>query len=791
MNTCLHCGEKTSATTQFCCSGCETAYQLIKGMGLSAFYHTRTAISEGELKPEDTLPSITLDEFIHTTSQDHYRIDLMIDGLQCASCVWLIEHALQQQKSIIAARLNMSTHRLTLTWQGNKSVINDYIHLIYSLGYRALPFDSSVVANQDEKREKSLLWSLAVAGFAAGNIMLISVALWSSTEESMGLATRELFYWLSALIALPAIAFSGRPFFSSAWQALIHKRANMDVPISLALLLACGMSMAETIQHGEHIYFDSAIMLLFFLLIGRYLDLRTKGKARQAAQRLIGLLSGSATIIDDEGKQQIVSIKTLAPGMHLAVAMGEKIAADGIITQGETEIDTSLITGESIPRTATCGSQVFAGTVNLNTPIEVEITHAGEQSLLAEIVRLMEKAEQGQAKYTQLSDKVAKLYTPVVHSTALLTFLGWWLGASIDWQPALLNAITVLIITCPCALALAVPAVQVIASSQLMRSGIIIKQGDALERLYSVSIAVFDKTGTLTSGKPSVTSHDDLSDKEWQYAASLASHSRHPLSQSIYHAYNGDIVPLSDIKEIPGKGISAIYQDTEVRLGNKSWCEVNSSTSILPLPKHPQLVAQEVWFKMGNAPAQAVLLSDQLRVDAEELIKALALQKIPTVLLSGDRQLYVKKLAEQLDIPTWQAEMTPVEKCDYVTSLQKRGYRVLMVGDGLNDAAALVAADVSMSPSSAMDITQNAASIIFQGKKLAPVWHTLMTAKATHRLITQNIGLAIVYNAIAIPAAILGYVTPLVAAVAMSASSLLVISNALRLPSIVRKKIRR
>ncbi|MGB1540057.1 MAG: heavy metal translocating P-type ATPase, partial [Rickettsiales bacterium] len=438
--------------------------------------------------------------FAQTDADGLHHLTLRVEGIHCAACIYAIESALSPLPDVKEARVNLSTRRLAITWEGDVAQADTFAQTVETLGYPVQPFDASRTPRMQEE-EKLLLKAMAISGFAMGNIMLLSVALWSSDQAVMGVATRDLFHWITALIALPTIAYAGRPFFRSALMALRGGHTNMDVPISLALLLACGMSMVETLRPGEHAYFDSAVMLLFFLLIGRYLDARARGKARQNAQTLLDSMQGVAQVIEGE-TMRYLPIRELREGMQVRVAAGEKIPTDSRVLEGESEIDSSLMTGESTPAAVKPGDRVYGGTLNLHAPLLVEISKASEHSLLADIVRLMEKAEQGRARYVRLADRAARLYTPVVHSLALLTFLGWWLGMGIGWQPALLYAITVLIITCPCALGLAVPVVQVLASSWLMRRGILLKSGDALERLAIIDTAVFDKTGTLTQGKP-------------------------------------------------------------------------------------------------------------------------------------------------------------------------------------------------------------------------------------------------------------------------------------------------
>lgn len=696
-------------------------------------------------------------------------LHLIIKGMHCANCAFRIEETLNRESGV-AARVNLTTRRLTLRWKAPAIDSNRLLHIVEDMGYGLTPFDAAQLEQGDKLEEKFLLRCLAVSGFASGNIMLLSVALWSSTQATMGVATRDLMHWVSALIAIPTILYAGRPFFRSAKQALSHGRTNMDVPISVALTLTTCMSLFETVHHGEYAYFDSVVMLLFLLLVGRYLDRRTRGRARAAAQDLLMMMSGTATILDN-GKPVVLPIRDLQPGFLLQVAAGEKIAADGIVELGTSEVDPSFITGETITQTVTAGTRVFGGMINVQAPVTVRITAASGQSLLGEIVKLMEKAEQGHAQYVRLADRIARYYTPVVHALALGTFLVWWLLLGKPWQPSLLSAMTVLIITCPCALGLAVPTVQVLTSGRLFRQGMLLKSADAIERLATVDTIVFDKTGTLTAGHPQLVNPQNIGSRNMQTAVSLASHSKHPLARALVDMYGGKIIPM-DVKEFPGQGLEALHEGKTLRLGRRDWCgDVAAATDDNP----------ELWLSIGDEKPVRFIFADSLRSDAKLVIYQLQHRGCDILLLSGDRESAVTSVANALGIKQFHAHVSPVEKHRKIEALRQQGKRVLMVGDGLNDAAALAAADVSMSPSSALDITQNAADVVFQGEKLAPVLEALKIAKRANHLVKENFVLSLGYNIIAVPMAMMGMVTPLVAAIAMAGSSILVVLNAQRL----------
>ena len=759
----------SEAADQFCCPGCRGAYALINDLGLGTYYKRRTLDHDTRpLRPDEDDGLIT-DYSVHVQEGGTglNEIHLMIEGLQCAACVWLIEALLARNSSVVWGRVNMTTRRLTVRWKPDGESISTILAPVLAIGYRLIPYDPERLANSVEEQEKELLRSMAVAGFAAGNVMLFSVSIWAGSD--MGPATRTFMHWVSALIALPAILYCIRPFARSALSALSHGRSNMDVPITIGVTIASGMSLFETISWGEHAYFDSAITLLFFLLIGRYLDSRARGRARGAVEHLLSLERSAVTILEADGTRRLIKPDSLQPGQVVMVAAGDRIGADGIVREGQSDVDTSLITGETIPVVVRPGAQVFAGTLNLSGPLKLMVSAVGGETLLAEIVRLMELAEQGRARYVLLADRVARYYAPVVHITGLSTFLFWRFWMGIAWQDALMNAVAVLIITCPCALALAVPVVQVIASGRLMRQGILLKSATALERLAQVDWVVLDKTGTITQGKPVLIQDGSWSLEDLRLAAGMAVSSKHPLAKALVAACP-DARPVDSVQEIAGAGMIA----TDARLGNRRHVGLSDQIE----GDSPGL---EMWLSKAPGHAVQFRFEDQLRSDAKEIIVALKRLNIPAEVLSGDRSETVAHVAELVGLDIWSALATPARKVERLQELASQGKRVLMVGDGLNDAPALAAAYVSMSPSTAVDVTRIAADVVFQGERLAPAIEAVKVARQSKVLVIENFMLAIGYNLFTVPLAVAGLVTPLIAAIAMSTSSLVVIANALRL----------
>ncbi len=707
------------------------------------------------------------------------ELHLMVPGIHCAACISTIEKGLRELEGLEEARVNFTLRQVRARWRDETFDPDAILRKLDELGYAARPFDPAEAGFAADDREgRELLKALAVAGFAAANVMMFSISVWAGADP----VTRDFFHWISAAIALPAIAWAGRPFFRSAWRALSRARMNMDVPISLAVLTAAMMSLYQTATHQQHAYFDAAVSLLFFLLIGRYLDHRMRARARSAVSQLMTLSATGATVLDEEGRRRFLPMEALKRGMRVFVAAGERIPVDGIVEEGRSDVDVSLITGESNPEPVEPGRKVYAGAMNLTGPLVIRLTAHGEDTFLSEVIRLMSAAEQGRSAYVRIADRLAGLYAPVVHVLAGATLLGWLFWTGFNWPVSLLHAIAVLIITCPCALGLAVPAVQVVAAGVLFRNGIMVKDGAALERMAEVDTVIFDKTGTLTLGRPQLMDTGPVSTQALAIAAGLARASTHPLSRALVEGVETRGIipePVQDVREHPGQGLSGRWRGREVRLGSRSFCNVPETMPESDLPQIALAVE-------GRQPV-LFTFADTLRPDAAETIRRLKAAGLKVEMISGDREGPVRAVARELGIEVWRSGWTPQQKLAYVEGLGKAGARVLMVGDGINDAPALAAGHASMAPSTASDIGRTAADMVFLGQSLSAVWLAREVALRGRQLMTQNFALSLVYNALAVPVAIFGYATPLFAAIAMSASSIVVVGNALRLGFIDRR----
>lgn len=730
--------------------------------------------TEGALDLARTAPPPTQELWLasRTLGEGQRQSDLSVPAVHCGDCITTIERALKAHPAIVSARVNLSARRVSFVWRetvkGEATDPSELVGLVRAVGYDAHLFTSAEQAGDELLRQ--LIRAVAVSGFAAVNIMLLSVSVWSGADT----ATRDLFHWISALIAAPALLYAGRFFFRSAFAALKNRRTNMDVPIALAVTLSYAMSLYETIHHGEHAWFDASVTLLFFLLIGRTLDHMMRDRARSAITSLARLSPRGAMVLTENGQREYLAVEDIQPGQKLEIAAGDRIPVDGRVLNGVSDIDRSIVNGESAPASIGVGDVLQAGVMNLTGPLVIAATATARDSFLSEIIRLMDAAEGGRARYRRIADRAAQVYSPAVHLLALLSFFGWLLING-DVQHAMLIAVAVLIITCPCALGLAVPVVQVVAAGRLFKSGVMVKDGSAMERLAEIDAVAFDKTGTLTLGQPRLVNGADVSTELIAIAGALASKSRHPLSRALAEAAPSFSTGFADIEERPGAGLKAALGDHVYRLGSFVFaCGKQAS--------EPSLDGRsEVVLSRDFEPLAIFRFEDSLRPHARASITALNARGMSVSILSGDRVSVADALAYRLGVSDVAAELSPQGKAEALRSQAEAGLKVLMVGDGINDAPALASAHVSIAPATAADVGRQAADFVFMHDGLNAVPFAIETSRQAGRLIRQNFALAIGYNVIAVPIAILGYATPLVAAIAMSTSSIIVVVNALRL----------
>ena len=692
------------------------------------------------------------------------RLMLSLPLAHCAACISTVEAALLAQPGVQSARVNLTQKRVSVQADAGVTAA-DLVAVLEGVGFEAHELDPGLLSvTETDRQGRELLMRLGVAFFSMMNIMLLSVAVWSGAEA----ATRDMFHWISALIAIPTVIFVGQPFFRAAWAALRVGRLGMDVPISLALILATGISLYETAHSGEKAYFDAAVMLSFFLLLGRYLDHRSRALARSAAEELAALEVPRAVVLVDGG-EVLRPLAEVARGDLVLVRPGGRMPVDGVVQTGTSELDRGLLTGESLPVFAGPGMVVSAGEVNLTGPLVLRVLAAGRYSSLHRMAELVAVAESAKTRYTTLAERAARLYSPLVHILSFSAFGFWMWRTGGDLRFAINISAAVLIITCPCALGLAVPAVVTAASGKLFRKGVLIKNGTALERLAEVDTVVFDKTGTLTMGTPELLA-SAVPVEVMAVALALARVSSHPLAQALAGqgaAGQDGAAAVTDLREVPGYGVEGRFQGQVVRLGRAEWVGAEP-------------VAMTATY-LGFQGTHAFRFTDQVRPGAEAAIAELRAQGKAIKLVSGDSAAAVQALAARLGIVDWVAGALPAEKLAIVRGLSEAGHRVLMVGDGLNDTAALTAAHVSISPAQALDAARVASDIVLLGQDMAAIGDATRIARQATRRMVENFGISAAYNVIAVPLALIGAATPLAAALAMSLSSITVSLNALRL----------
>ncbi len=708
-----------------------------------------------------------LSKYVAASESGQGRLEILVRGAKCAACLAKVERAAQAAPGVTAARLNLTTGKLSVSFGSPRGDPAAVISAVEAAGYGACLFDPAALKSAQDAEGRRLTLALGVAGFGVGNVMMFSVPVWAGLfGQEFTPETRSLMYWLAAVVATPCALYGGMPFFASAWKSLSRGKANMDVPITLGVLLTLAVSFSETIQGGRHAYFDAAVTLIFLLLIGRWLDHALRIRAQGAARDLLALQAPVARLIIEGGAELGVPVREVGVGDRIAVLPGERVAVDGVVEAGVSDIDNALITGETQGAPVGPGDSVHAGALNLSGRITLRATARSEDSTLANIARLVEAGTQSRSRYVRLADRAASVYVPVVHALALATFTGAW-AMGLGPREALLRAAAVLIVTCPCALGLAVPAVQIAASGRLFRQGVLVKSGAALERLAEADVVALDKTGVLTEGRPHLLA---AKPDELAAAAPLARASRHPLAQAVARAA-GPGPSAESVRETAGLGVEGLVDGRRARLGRSEFVGAEAQAG----------AESEIWFRIEGREPVRFVFADALRGDAAKTVSQLEARGLELLVLSGDAEGPVARTARSSGIGQWRSGLTPLEKVNAIEALARAGRKVLMVGDGLNDAAALARAHVSMAPGAAVEASQNAADLVFEGGGLMAIVEAIDVARAAKVRALENFGFSALYNVVAAPVAVLGLVNPFLAAIAMSSSSLTVTLNALRM----------
>lgn len=797
---CFHCGQPIPAGAHYpvqidgtqhdmCCTGCQAVAIAIVENHLTDYYRFRTGIGT---KAEDLVPEALRQlqvydspelqkTFVRDTGGAVREASLILEGIVCAACVWLNEKHVKQLDGVLDFRINYSTHRATLRWDNNKLHLSDVLKAIGEIGYHAHPFDTKRLESL-QKQEKSLaLRRIAVAGLGTMQAMMIAVAMYIGAVSDMDTGMRDFLRWISLVITTPVVFYSARVFFTSAWRDLRRWRFGMDVPVSIAIAIAFSSSVWATLTGGGEVYFDSVTMFTFLLLTGRYLEMAARHKAGQVAEELVRLMPATATRVR-HGVQEVVPVSELEPNDHVLIKPGEVVPADGVVIDGASSTNESLLTGESLPCHKHVGNALVGGTVNMESPLIMRVEKVGDSTVLASIIRLLERAQAEKPELARLAEKVSSRFVPLILLTAVSVFVYWHLQGSTH---AFWIALSVLVITCPCAFSLATPAALTAATGLLTSKGVLTTRGHALETLARINHIIFDKTGTLSHGQLEVVNFQTLSDanEAWckQLAAGLETASEHPVAQAIASLSRLPLT-LTQLSAESGRGVKGYWQDQEYRIGTASFVQELTGSA---LPDAAQTTTDQVNSQILLGSAQGWLarleLADQLRAEAAQVVQALRALNIDVTLLSGDTPAVVTQVAQQLHIPHAFGGQLPEGKLAYLKQLQAQGQVVAMVGDGVNDAPVLAGAAVSIAMGSGSHLAQASADMVLLSENLHQLPFAVQTARRMQSIIKQNFAWTILYNLLAIPLAASGIIAPWMAAIGMSASSLIVVLNALRL----------
>ncbi|BBP42481.1 heavy metal translocating P-type ATPase [Thiosulfativibrio zosterae] len=808
--SCFHCGQAIpegdlilrpiqNQQREFCCHGCAGVCEAIYEAGLESFYQ-RTP--DGELLEPPPPPNKDVEFYDYDEVQSQFvgdlsqrrEITLMSEAIHCAACIWLIEHSLAKIDGILLAKVNFTNKQIKVRWDNSVLPLSKIIQELNRIGYDATPYDPSASDAAFKKANRDLLYRLGYAAFAMMNVMWFSVALYAGADEDKEF--RHYFHWLEFFIATSVIIYSAKPFFQGAWSSIKSRSVGMDVSISLGVLTTYFYSFWVTIDinHPGNVYFDTMIDFIFLLLIGRYLEAISKNKAIDATRRLMDLQSKIARFLSSDGEEQIVPVRKLMKGQIVLVKPGEKFPVDGKVIKGEGSVNESMLTGESREVFKQVGSSVSAGTINIDSAFQVEVVAILQDTTLGKIVHMVEDAQGSKAPIQCTAEKIMPWFVSVVLALATLSFVYWIFAA--DLETAMIAATSVLIITCPCAFGLATPMATAVAAGVSAQNGILIKNGAVLEVLNDITHFVFDKTGTLTKGQMQLKGKIIVEGNEeaevLKVVASIESQSEHALAKALtqdiltdYKHFKQNLYEVDAFLAHAGKGVSGSIQGVAYQIGTAAWLTEQQ----VALPQHlleqaeaaAELGQTSVWVVQNNQVIAVLFLVDEIRADARLLIDRLKAQNKKVIILSGDRQKVAEKVAEQLGGMQVIAEVLPQDKNQVIRDLQSQGHKVAMIGDGINDAPALVRADVGIALGSGTDVSADSADIVLLNDELLAVDTAVGLSARTLKTIKENIASSIIYNALFVPLAMAALLTPLIAAISMPLSSLVVIGNAARI----------
>lgn len=769
-----------------CCPGCLAVAEAIVAGGLDSYYRHRTEISANP----QALPQALQEELelldrpdvqarYVQTEGDQQHIQLLVDGISCAACGWLIEKRLTQLPGVTQATLNLGNHRLSLSWDPVQIRLSALLAEIKRIGYAAQPWESDKASEQIAAENRRYLRRLGLAGLMFMQVMMATMALYEEFNQDLTEDMAIILRWVSLLMTTPVVFYSCVPFFQGAWRDLHNRRLSMDVSVSLAIGGAYLAGIWATVTNTGEIYFDSVTMFAFFLLAGRYLERRARQRTVESTARLVSLLPPSALRIDSAGQPERIMLDEVQPGDLLEVRPGDSIPADGIIVEGVSSVDESALSGEYMPLAKYQGDSVTAGTLNVESPLRIRVDAVGEKTRLSAIVQLLERAQSDKPRLGRLADQVAQYFLLTVLSAAVVVGGLWWWA--VNGETAFWIVLAMLVATCPCALSLATPTALTTATGSLQKLGLLITRGHVLEGLTRINTVVLDKTGTLTEGRMTLERVEPFPGQDADQVLSLArmleSRSEHPIARAFGRATEQAETVISH----PGRGLEGQCNGALLRIGKPDYVAELSGQTPPSLPEQPGQ-----WLLLGSnsGPLAWFVLNDRVRHDAAQLIDSLRSRGLRVILLSGDYPRVVDEMAQRLGIPEAVGNASPADKLAYVQQLQAGGARLLMLGDGVNDVPVLASADISIAMGEASDLAKTSADAVLLSSQLGVLLRALDIARQTRHIMLQNLSWAAGYNVAILPLAALGMVTPAWAAIGMSASSLLVVLNALRLTRI-------
>ncbi|KOO03424.1 heavy metal translocating P-type ATPase [Vibrio nereis] len=781
--SCYHCGEEVPVNTDFkveilgevrdmCCPGCETVAQTIVDSGLVSYYQYRTAPAEkADLVPEQLQALIHYDneevqsEFVRN-SDERSEVTLSLDGVSCAACAWLIEKQVSQKAGVLSIRVNTTTNRAILAWDKSKTRLSELLSSIHQLGYTAAPFEADKQEASYHQQMKQYLYRLGIAGLATMQVMMLAVALYLEVFGDLEPEFKNYFRWVSLIFATPVMLYSALPFYLNAWRSIRSGTLGMDVPVSIAMIFAYCASLVATVTEQGEVFFESISMFAFFLLVGRFLEMRARRKAAAASGNLLKLIPAIATTLDGEQ----VPVKTLTLGDRIRVLPGEHIPADGKILSGRVHIDESMLTGESVPVVKTVDDHVYAGTLNGEESFELEVMSSKADSMISNIVRLQDEAQLSKPKIAEIADVVARYFVAIILIVAAGTWFFWHETRPDD---AFWILLSVLVATCPCALSLATPTALTCATSRMGNYGILLRKSHVFETLCKVNHLIVDKTGTLTHGDiviSNVETHSTFSkEQSISIAAALESHANHPIARA-FKVYTDQNVAVSDVENIIGSGIQGDYQGKQTKIGSAPFVlgEANSGEP------------NSIYLALDDVHIATFKYQDPIRKEANSFIERFQKEGIKVTLLTGDSQMNADSVASEIGIDKVVANAKPQDKLGYLKNADSADV-TMMIGDGINDAPTLAGAHLSVAMGGGADVAKASADMVLLGDHLERILDARQLALQTRRIIRENLAWSLGYNLLILPLAVAGLVAPYFAVVGMSASSIIVVSNSLRL----------